>query len=62
MMEVGASLRVTFGANKVFNANASTQESRVSSQITISACHGATGIPSEYDYTKLEKHGQFLEL
>ena len=49
----GALLRVTFGANKVFNANASTQESRVSSQITISACHGATGIPSEYDYTKL---------
>ena len=47
----GALLKVTFPENKVFNANASTQESRITSQVTISACHGASGIPAEYDYT-----------
>ena len=58
----GALLRVTFPENKVFNANTSTQESRLSSQVTISACHGASGIPAEYDYTKLGDPGQFQEL
>ncbi len=49
----GAILKVTFPENKVYNANPSTQESRVPDQVTISACHGASGIPAEYDYTKL---------
>ena len=49
----GALLKVTFPEDKVFNSNPSTQESRISDQVTISACHGASGIPAEYDYTKL---------
>ena len=49
----GAILRVTFDSIKVFNANQSETEPKVSDQISLSACMGASGLEPEYDYSQL---------
>ena len=49
----GALLKVTFPANKVFNANPSDEEPTLSDDISVRACIGGSGIDPAYDYSRL---------
>jgi len=49
----GAILQIKFDSIKTFNANQSETEPKVSDQISLKACMGASGLEPEYDYSQL---------